>query len=220
MNEDGEQKRGRFDGYHSGHGDAKFELSPLCGSSIEQDARENPDALFNAKTPFYALQHEKPEHRVVINLRLKGYNNKQISVLTGYSSVHVSNILRQPWAQQRIVAELRNADFEGVREMVHNSAAASVYTLIELRDSGETPAAVRMNAAKTLVEQFLGRPRQSVELSGKVDLNNMSDAQLAAMLPLTNGSETSQPRTEGPQATLSPLSQPALLLLQTSLTIK
>lgn len=180
-------------GAESGYGNFAYERSSLSGSIIEQDAKENPDALFNARDPYYAILHEKPEHRVIIQLKLRGMSQRQIASVTGYTALHVSNILRQPWARERITRELRNAGIDDVRDMVANAAAASVFTLIEIRDDQNAPAAVRSATARSLLEQYLGKPKQAIEHSGTIDMNKLTDAQLAAMLPPTDGTGNSEP---------------------------
>ena len=128
------------------------------------------------------LSHEKPEHREVVLLRMTGASAADIAKQTGYSYAHVCNVLRQPWARKRIIEHMHRSK-DDMLAMLEHEAAQSVLTLVELRDNGEAPAAVRRQAADSLLDRYLGKAPQTVNLN-KADVPaNVEDAEqrLAAL---------------------------------------
>lgn len=140
-----------------------YENSPLCGSPIEQDYLNSPDALFNDRTPNLRVEHEKPEHRIVLFLKGQGLSNREIARKTGYTEPWISQVLRQPWARARLVRELQEAGQDAVQEAIRSAALDSVFTLIDQRDNEKAKPADRINAADKLLDRFLGKPMQHVE---------------------------------------------------------
>jgi len=137
--------------------------SCLSGSSIEQDFKENPDRLFGQECPRLALQKEQPEHRIIIMLKAQGKSNKEIAEIVRYSPVQVGTILRQPWARERLVRELKLAGRDVIADILAGAAQDSVFTLIEERDNETAKPSDRISAANSLLDRFLGKPTMRVE---------------------------------------------------------
>ena len=144
-----------------------YEQSALSGSSVEQTADENPDGLFNRQDPNLAILHEKPEHRLIIALKLQGRSNIEIAKMTGYTNPWVGQVLRQPWARERILAELNKQSGEGVADLLQGAAADSVFKIIELRDTADDEG-VQLRASQDLLDRYLGKATQKVDASAKV----------------------------------------------------
>src|SRR5881397_2013652 len=53
--------------------------------------------LHNAKPPYYQNQRERYTHRIMLEKAAQGYTVKEIAEQTGYTTVAVNNILRQPY---------------------------------------------------------------------------------------------------------------------------
>lgn len=137
--------------------------SPLSGSAIEQDARSDPKALFGRKLPNLAVIQEKAEHRIIILLKAQGFSNREIAKKTGiYTECHISQVLRQPWAQKRLMAEIYEAGGDAIQELLRGNVADSILTLVEIRDNGEKDSD-RVAAAKDILDRFLGKPTQRIE---------------------------------------------------------
>jgi len=120
--------------------------------------------LFNAREPNLAILHEKGEHRLLLWLKAKGASNREIARESGYTEPWLSQLFRQPWAQAQLVEMLREAGADEVGAIIKGAAADSVFTLIELRDDSDMPGAVRKGAADSLLDRYLGKPHQSVEV--------------------------------------------------------
>ena len=167
----------RYPGAFSSEEPTPYEKSAESGSIIEQDLGRNVDGLYGMRMPHYALKHEKFEHRIVIFLKAQGLSNKEIADKTGYTPVSISNIVRQPWAQTRIIEEMHKAGRDEVQTMLRGAMADSVARLIEERDNPNARASERITAADKLLDRFYGKPNQPI--TQRSDLEKMSDAELS-----------------------------------------
>lgn len=159
----------------------------------------NEDGFFNRKDPNLAVIHEKPEHRLMIMLKVQGYSHTEIAKFTDYTIAHVSQVLRQPWARERIVQELAKAGREVVMDLLQGAAVDSVFKIIELRDTA-TDEGVQLRASQDLLDRHLGKATQRVESHATV--HHMSttvkevDAEIARVdaeiARLTMGNVTAQ----------------------------
>jgi predicted transcriptional regulator len=140
-----------------------YENSPLSGSQIEQEAAANSDGFFGAKQPNLAILTEKPQHRMAVYLKATGLSNREIATRLSLSEAWVSQILRQPWAQQQLVKELQLAGRDVVKSVIEASALESVFTLIAIRDDTSNKASTRLAAADSLLDRAIGKAVQRVE---------------------------------------------------------
>lgn len=179
----------RFPGAFSSDEPTPYENSEECGSILEQDLMENPDSLHGTRMPHYALKREKFEHRMVIFLKAQGLSNKEIAEKTGYTPVSVSNIVRQPWAQQRILEEMNSAGRDQVQTMLQGAAVDAVQRLISEMDNPEARASERIQAADKLLDRLYGKPNQPI--TQRTDLQNLSDDDLAKIVSSGTVTKTS-----------------------------
>ena len=123
--------------------------------------------LFNPRDPNLQIQHEKPEHRLFLWMKAQGASNREIARESGYTESWISQLFRQPWAQAKLVEMLRESG-KGVLEqtlaIIQSEAINSVQTLVEIRDDTDAPKAVRRACSVDLIEQFLGKPKQHVDV--------------------------------------------------------
>ncbi len=144
-----------------------YENSKLAGSTVEQEYKENPDALFNSKDPNWSILHESPRHRIIIFLKAQALSNRDIARRLDLTEAWVSNILRQPWARQRLVEEIREAGQDAVQGLLASAAEDSVLKIISVRDSATEPA-VQLRAADSLLDRYLGKAVQRSEVKAEV----------------------------------------------------
>lgn len=159
-----------------------FENSPLSGSSVHDEYSASEDRFYNSKDPNLAIKHEQPVHRLMVMLKAQGKTNKKIAELTGKNECWVSQVLRQPWARQLLIRELREAGRDGIQALLEGEMENSVQTLIELRDSAQAEGSVRRGAANDLLDRFLGKPTQRVEQTQKVSITSTTIDELNAEL--------------------------------------
>ena len=141
--------------------------SALKGSEVEALLAQLPSGLHDAKEPNLAILHEKPEHRIILLLKLKALSNREIARATGYTEAWISQVCRQPWFQARLVTELQTAQTEVIDDLVRVEATNSFFKLVNLRDTAKSEQ-VQFAAAVRLFEQQAGKPVQRTEVSGKV----------------------------------------------------
>jgi len=141
-----------------------YENSGLAGSAIE-NAAAGPDALFGARLPNFAIVHEKPEHRLIVYLKAKGKSNRAIAKQLGYTDAWVSQIVRQPWFQVRLMQELKQ-EGQDAAAFGKNQIELSLLTICTLRDSA-TSEAVRFQSANSILDRYLGKPVQRMRDESK-----------------------------------------------------
>jgi len=134
------------------------------------------DALFNDIEPGLVLQREKPVHRLIVELAQRGGTVQAIAAEVGMTQQHVSQVLRQPWARQRIVNGLKESIQNELKELLERSARPALERIVTLSESAED-LRVKADANKYLVDRLLGKPSQPVE-DRTVEPNKLSDDEL------------------------------------------
>jgi hypothetical protein len=157
--------------------------SAFVGSELEEMAKNSPAALANQTDPQIALQHEKPEHRIMLHLKLQGHSNVEIAELTGYTATHVGQVCRQPWFRARLNALLQNAETESFNELLGKEAANSFLTMVAIRDDEAASKDTRLRSAMAIMDRHFGKPAQTLNVKGEhthslIDIDNI-DAELA-----------------------------------------
>jgi len=152
-----------------------------------------PPPLANAKDPFYFNKKEKPVHRAMLHLAAQGYDVKEIAERTGRTPVCVNNILRQPMLQSTLVKEIHrvNGEDQEVVEVIKSNVVSAVKTLASIINDEKAKGSDRIAAANALLERRYGKANQPINRGTDVDLNSLTDAELAAMLPQTGGTASS-----------------------------
>ncbi len=144
-----------------------FENSPVAVEPATDEYLNSPDRLHNDDTPRYAIIEEKPWHRIVCYLVAQGLPKKEIAARVDKTEGWIGQLTRQPWFRLRLIQELKEAGLDAVQQVLKGSALDSIYTLVELRDDEQTPKAVRRAAADSLLDRFLGKATQKIELDRK-----------------------------------------------------
>jgi len=131
--------------------------------------------------PNLAILSEQPWHRLALYMKVKGASNRAIAKYTDKSEAWISQLMRQPWARERM-AEIANEEgIDNVQAVLKGALIDSVYKLIELRDDEDVPAAVKRGCCTDLIQQYLGKPRQQVEHSVGDGMEHLSDEELRAI---------------------------------------
>lgn len=118
---------------------------------------------------------ETPTHRLIIYYRAAGMNQTKIAEQLGLSKVTVGNVLKQPWAKQRLVKELVDAGKDVLSELIRGEAVDCIHTLVEIRDNANSPASARLGAANQLLDRFLGKPVVKTENTNKNLSGSLND---------------------------------------------
>ena len=151
-----------------------------------------PTVLWNRKDPQYVRQQELPWHRLALELAAKGFTAQEIGERVGKTAVCVQDILRQPHYQQDQVDLIKresDKDYEVV-EVIKENVVEAVLTLADIIKDTSAKKSDRIAAAQALLDRRYGKPNQPMNRGTDVDLNNLSDKELAAMLPTQRTANT------------------------------
>lgn len=136
-----------------------------------------PDAFYNDCDSRARLQREQPHHRRIIDLTLQGFTITEITTLLDLSRPTVKNVLRQPWARERMIEQSKKDVLGEVGEMLKQELVNSVQKMIEIRDSTTTRPETQLAASKEIIDRVLGKTAQPI-LTGKIDAKKLSDDEL------------------------------------------
>jgi predicted transcriptional regulator len=157
-------------------------LTP-AGSIVVQESMPSP--LWNRKEPQYQRQQELPWHRTALEMAANGYTAEEVAARLGCSPTTVQDILRQPQYQQtqvNLIRQVSNQDHE-VCELIKDNVKNAITTLATIVKDEKARGSDRIAAARELLDRRYGKPNQPMNRGTDVDLNNLSDAELARMLP-------------------------------------
>lgn len=109
------------------------------------------------------ILRERPEHRMVLHLKMAGNSNQEIAEIMGYSYGHVAKITRQKWFLKAFATIAAENGKDALDELFKSEGLNSVHTLIEIRDDPNAKHADRRLSAEHLLDRFLGKPTQKSE---------------------------------------------------------
>jgi hypothetical protein len=135
------------------------------------------NALVGDHDPQLFYKTEKPVHRTMVNMAGVGYTTREIAEFTGYDIKTVSNVLRQPWARERLITEAKKTVQDEMKEFLESEVLPSLHTLKEVRDDVEARRSDRITASNSLLDRFLGKPVQPISENQKPP-SELSDEEL------------------------------------------
>lgn len=145
--------------------------SDIAALDAACEALDGAPPLFNdnraggaAGAACYERQRERPEHREMVLMRQLGFTAREIAEKVGYTPAGVNQVLRQPWARQRILEGL-HASASKLQDMLDREAAESLLVQLELRDSPATPTAVKAKICDSIMDRALGKATQKVDVT-------------------------------------------------------
>jgi len=130
--------------------------------AIAESYYGSSDALHGDSVPEVTILNEKPIHRLMIYLHAQGASISDIAKHVGYSKVMVGQILRQPWARQRLIQLLNETGKDAVKHFLTNEVAPSLEVLREVRDDTSEKGNTRIMAASAILDRALGKPTVNV----------------------------------------------------------
>ena len=159
---------------------------------LNKTAAEGDAPLLKQKAAAYIVQSERPEHREILELVAKGYTFKEVAAMTGKSPTCVQYIAKQPATEQVLANTIRRnfGEDEKVVELIRDNVLLAANTWVDIMKNPNARAADRIAAAERLFERRYGKANQPINRGTDVDLNDLSDSDLAKMLP-TEGTGTS-----------------------------
>lgn len=156
------------------------------------------DALFNDTDPWRISLTEKPRHRKIIQLAEQGCSTREIAAVMEMSAGYVSNVLRQPWARERMINEIREDTKAELKAVLEAEVFPSLRVITEIRDNPEAKSSDRLAAAFHLLDRNLGKPNQPFsDTTKKVDPSTLNDTELLEQLAASGITrEGDAPQTE------------------------
>lgn len=129
------------------------------------------DPLFQNYPSYRVYKKEKPEHRLVLWMKLRGMSNEQVRLTMKKSRSFVDTVTKQPWFMEAFCRLSSEIGKDAVSTMLEGEVIASVQTLVQLRDNAESEA-IRRQSAVDILDRIRGKPTQHVEtkVSGGLDV--------------------------------------------------
>lgn len=156
---------------------------------------EIPDAFANVREPQVYLKHENHRHRLIIMLAASGHNIKEIAEIVGYTTVTVSNVLRQPWAVARLTNEIRDGGRDALRKVIEGASMGALLSVIEISQNTALKAEIRLKANDSILDRFMGKASQPLTVETEKNLENLTDQQLATIAARSRSSSVTAPPT-------------------------
>lgn len=108
-------------------------------------------------------KYEKPWHRQAALLTAAGWSPSQVADFCQVSPQTVREVLRTRWFQEQVTLALEANGGADMIKMFQAECLNAHITLCELRDSPETPPAVRANICTGMLERVYGKATQRIE---------------------------------------------------------
>ena len=150
--------------------------NPLCIPRTER-VQGIHDRLWNQNDPNYLLQREKPWHRTAQELAMGGHTVHEIGQICGRTPQAVSQVLKQPFAQERMIAETKKKLADEMKEFLEAEIMPTLMLYKEIRDNPAARSSDRLTAAARLEDRFLGKSAQPI-VTEQTPAASLSDDEL------------------------------------------
>lgn len=134
----------------------------------------------------YNPKKEQPHHRAICILLAQGYVPKEVSEMTGFTTVTVNYVRQQPWALKLIGELMQKAGRKAVMSELQGAAVEAARTLISTMRNQEGEEAMgakvadRAKAANDILNRLYGTAPQVVA-HGNIDVKDLTDDVLATI---------------------------------------
>jgi hypothetical protein len=142
---------------------------------------ELEDGLHNDTNSYREVFNEKPAHRLFAEMTVQGYTPTEIAAYTGFTAQWVSQVLKQPFARERVVSQIKKNVQEEMKTFLEAEVLPTLKVLKEIRGEegveSHVRASDRISAGNSLLDRFLGKPVQPLTENAKTPAE-MSDEEL------------------------------------------
>lgn len=155
----------------------RLDRTPAQGVNIKL-----PDAFYNDIDPAKGQMHkrERPAHRLMIMMAANGATIKEIAEKLELSATNVSNVLRQPWAREKLQNFMKENAEESLQDILKGAAAPALKRIIAIAETSEDEA-VKLRANQDITDRFLGKASQKV-ITEDVTPEKLSDEELERLI--------------------------------------
>lgn len=136
-----------------------------------------PNGLFNDVDPQHLYTKENLDHRFIVELRIARKNVKEIVAITEKCELTVRNVLKQPWARERILAAWKEASDKDLEAVFAEKAYAAVERIEYLAEHAESEQ-VKSQNNQYLVNRYLGTPTSKMEVTTKKQPEKLTDDEI------------------------------------------
>lgn len=121
------------------------------------------DALFANTRSHVVLKREKPEHRIMLWMRLQGHKPQEIATALRCTKQTVYNVQGQPWFKEAFVRLSTELGKDAAETFLRGEELPTYLKLVELRDGAESEA-VQLSASNALLDRIRGKPVAKSEI--------------------------------------------------------
>lgn len=129
-----------------------------------------PDALFGHSKFTTVLKKEKPEHRLMLWMRLQGKKHKDIAAALDVHLNTVYNVTNQEWFRDMFVKLSSELGKDAAETFLRGEEIPTYMKLVELRDSAESEA-VQKSACDAILDRIRGKPTVKVETKSEATVD-------------------------------------------------
>lgn len=156
------------------NGSTSFNPAVSANSSAPEafgEYEQRVDALFNGKVAYQAIKRERPEHRLMLWMKLNGNKTRDIALQLGYTEVHVRTVCKQPWFLDAFVRLSSETGKDAVQTFLKGEVMPALARTVEIANTAEKTE-TRLAANKEILDRFLGKSvvKAEVKSSGTVDV--------------------------------------------------
>lgn len=167
-------------------------MDDLVDAVVEEYSAPKP--LHGAPEPKRLLKKERYEHRMMCYLKAEGKSAKEISLIMDVAEPTVHTVLKQPWAQAQILELIDKAGRSRVDTLLQGAGIGALQRLIvEMDNEASGTANSRITAADKILDRLFGKPNQPYSEHQEVDLDSLSDEDLAKIVTSGGGSSQTAP---------------------------
>jgi hypothetical protein len=171
-----------------------MDVNPTAGKYCDDaDTVPAPKArpFFNPiQNPNVPVKHERARHRVMCQMAIAGFDNREIAKILEYQPETVNNILRQPWAVSYMEREASGIADDFKEKIIAEGQKAFARIVTRAEDS-DTPVSIKQKDDFELVNRWLGKTVQPIDNINKTPEEMTNEELKAALGPLVNTSRIS-----------------------------
>lgn len=125
-------------------------------TSTDNSFGDRVDSLFGARPSYQLIKNERPEHRLILWLKLQGHSTKEVAAQTGYTDVHIRTICKQPWFIENFCRQAKELGTSAVNTFLEGEVMPALVRTVELAQGSKVDA-VRLSANREILNRFLGK---------------------------------------------------------------
>jgi hypothetical protein len=137
-------------------------------SNLSPEAEHNLNRFHGTRAPEHTIDVELPWHRTAAYFFATGVmSTPEVAQACNVDVRTVRNLLRQEWFQERVTQLMAATGGKDIMALFKAEQFNTFNVLLDLRDSTNTPAPVKYNVCRDILDRTLGKPIQRIETEEK-----------------------------------------------------